>query len=184
VNGDDPEAVVHACQLAAEWRQTFHKDVVVDIVCYRKFGHNEGDEPRFTQPLMYKQIEKQKPILDQYVERLLKEGVITKEKVQEITNKVQTILNNAFNHAPDYRSEKTEWYDSVWKDFKSIQQLQRIRNTGVNAEILKKIGVACATVPDDFRLHPKVSRIMQERKTMMETGENIDWGTAEVQITS
>ena len=96
VNGDDPEAVVYVCELAAQWRQKFHKDVVIDIVCYRKFGHNEGDEPRFTQPVMYKQVDKMVPTLDQYINKLLQEGVVNKDEIDKMANGVRDILEQAF----------------------------------------------------------------------------------------
>ncbi|KAC9910470.1 hypothetical protein E3N88_45098 [Mikania micrantha] len=138
VNGDDVEAVVHACELAAEWRQTFHSDVVVDIVCYRRFGHNEIDEPSFTQPKMYKIIRNHPSSLEIYQNKLLESGLATKEDIDRIQSKVTTILNEEFLASKDYVPQRRDWLSAYWAGFKSPEQLSRIRNTGVKPEILKK----------------------------------------------
>ncbi|GJW77784.1 2-oxoglutarate dehydrogenase, mitochondrial-like protein [Tanacetum coccineum] len=139
VNGDDVEAVAHACELAAEWRQTFHSDVVVDIVCYCGFGHNEIDEPSFTQPKMYKIIRNHPSSLEIYPKKLLESGLATKENIDAIQNKVTTILNEEFLASKDYVPQRRDWLSAYWTGFKSPEQLSRIRNTGVKPEILKNM---------------------------------------------
>ncbi|CAN4090118.1 unnamed protein product [Withania somnifera] len=162
VNGDDVEGVVHACELAAEWRQTFHSDVVVDIVCYRRFGHNEIDEPSFTQPKMYQVIRSHPSSLEIYQNKLLQNGQVTKDDMEKIHNKINNILNEDF-----------------WSGFKSPAQLSRVRNTGVKPEILKEVGKAITTLPEDFKPHKAVKRIFDDRKKMIDTGEGVDWAVGE-----
>lgn len=179
VNGDDVEAVVHACELAAEWRQTFHSDVVVDIVCYRRFGHNEIDEPSFTQPKMYQVIRNHPSSLEIYQEKLVESGHVTKEDVEKIHNKINSILNEEFISSKDYVPQKRDWLSAFWSGFKSPEQLSRIRNTGVKPEILTSVGKAITTLPENFKPHRAIKRIFDERRKMIETGEGIDWALAE-----
>ncbi|GJR88131.1 2-oxoglutarate dehydrogenase, mitochondrial-like protein [Tanacetum coccineum] len=179
VNGDDVEAVVHACELAAEWRQTFHSDVVVDIICYRRFGHNEIDEPSFTQPKMYKVIRNHPSALEIYQKKLLETGQATKEDIDRIQNKVTSILNDEFLASKDYVSSKRDWLSAYWTGFKSPEQLSRIRNTGVQPEILKTVGKAIATLPETFKPHRAVKKIFADRLKMIETGEGVDWAVGE-----
>ncbi|KAK1418489.1 hypothetical protein QVD17_27634 [Tagetes erecta] len=179
VNGDDVEAVVHACELAAEWRQTFHSDVVVDIVCYRRFGHNEIDEPSFTQPKMYKIIRNHPSALEIYQKKLLETGQTTKEDIDRIQNKVTSILNEEFVASKDYVPQKGDWLSAFWSGFKSPEQLSRIRNTGVKPEILKNVGKAIATFPENFKPHRAVKKIFGDRLKMIETGEGVDWAVGE-----
>nr|GLL45273.1 2-oxoglutarate dehydrogenase, mitochondrial-like isoform X1 [Ipomoea trifida] len=179
VNGDDVEAVVHACELAAEWRQTFHSDVVVDIVCYRRFGHNEIDEPSFTQPKMYQVIKNHPSSMEIYQKKLLESGHVTKEEIEKIQNKINTILNEEFVASKDYVPQKRDWLSAFWLGFKSPEQLSRIRNTGVKPEILTNVGKAITTLPETFKPHRAIKRIFDERRKMIETGEGIDWAVAE-----
>ncbi|KAG9453641.1 hypothetical protein H6P81_006545 [Aristolochia fimbriata] len=179
VNGDDVEAVVHVCELATEWRQTFHSDVVVDIVCYRRFGHNEIDEPSFTQPKMYQVIRSHPCALDIYQSQLLQSGKISKEDIEKINNKVTTILNEEYENSKDYVPRKRDWLSAYWAGFKSPQQLSRVRNTGVKPEILKNVGKAITSLPDNFKPHKGVKRIYDQRAQMIETGEGIDWAVGE-----
>ncbi|CAN0837152.1 2-oxoglutarate dehydrogenase, mitochondrial [Linum grandiflorum] len=179
VNGDDMEAVAHVCELAAEWRQTFHADVVVDIICYRRFGHNEVDEPSFTQPKMYKVIDKHPSSLEIYQKKLLESGEITQEEIDRIQKKVDSILNEEYANSKDYVLKRTDWLSSHWAGFKSPQQLSRIRNTGVNPEVLMNVGRAITSIPDDIKAHKQVKRIYEDRARMMESGEGIDWALAE-----
>ncbi|KAL0429457.1 UNVERIFIED_CONTAM: 2-oxoglutarate dehydrogenase, mitochondrial [Sesamum radiatum] len=179
VNGDDVEAVVHVCELAAEWRQTFHSDVVVDIVCYRRFGHNEIDEPSFTQPKMYKVIRNHPSSLEIYQKKLLGSGQVTKEDIDQISNKVTSILNEEFLASKEYVPQRRDWLSAYWAGFKSPEQLSRIRNTGVKPEILKNVGKAITTLPESFKPHRAVKRIFEDRAKMIETGEGIDWAVAE-----
>ncbi|CAI9260816.1 unnamed protein product [Lactuca saligna] len=179
VNGDDVEAVVHACELAAEWRQTFHSDVVVDITCYRRFGHNEIDEPFFTQPKMYKVIRSHPSALEIYQKKLLESGQSTKEDIDRMQNKVTTILNEEFMASKDYAQKKRDWLSAYWSGFKSPEQLSRIRNTGVKPEILKNVGEAITTLPESFKPHRAVKKIFGDRLKMIESGEGVDWAVAE-----
>ncbi|XP_076917263.1 uncharacterized protein LOC143577270 [Bidens hawaiensis] len=179
VNGDDVEAVVHVCELAAEWRQTFHTDVVVDIVCYRRFGHNEIDEPSFTQPKMYKVIRNHPSALEIYQKKLLETGQVTKDDIDRIHNKVTSILNEEFLASKDYVPQKGDWLSAFWSGFKSPEQLSRIRNTGVKPEILKNVGKAIATLPENFKAHRAVKKIFADRLKMIETGEGVDWAVGE-----
>ncbi|KAJ8760315.1 hypothetical protein K2173_011868 [Erythroxylum novogranatense] len=179
VNGDDMEAVSHVCEIATEWRQTFHSDVVVDIVCYRRFGHNEVDEPFFTQPLMYKVIQNHPSSLEIYEKALLESGEVSQETIDRIHKKVSSILNEEFVKSKDYIPQKKDWLASHWSGFKSPEQLSRIRNTGVNLEILKRVGKAITVLPDDLKPHKQLKKLYNERVRMIETGEGIDWAVAE-----
>ncbi|KAJ6797765.1 2-oxoglutarate dehydrogenase, mitochondrial-like [Iris pallida] len=173
------EAVVHVCELAAEWRQTFHSDVVVDVVCYRRFGHNEIDEPSFTQPKMYKVIRNHPRALDIYQNKLFESGQISKEDVERINNKVNSILNEEFNNSKDYIPKKRDWLSAYWAGFKSPEQISRMRNTGVKPEILKSVGKAITMIPENFKPHRAVKKIFEQRSQMIETGEGIDWAVGE-----
>ncbi|KAJ7547681.1 hypothetical protein O6H91_08G098300 [Diphasiastrum complanatum] len=179
VNGDDVEAVVHACELAADWRAQFKKDVVVDIVCYRRFGHNEIDEPFFTQPLMYQVIKSHPPSLELYQKQLIESGSIQKEEIQTAQKRVMDILNEEFANSKDYVPQRRDWLSAFWAGFKGPEQLSRIRNTGVNPEILKNVGQSITTLPPTFTPHKAIKRIYDQRKQMIETGEGVDWATAE-----
>ncbi|CAL9078358.1 unnamed protein product [Musa textilis] len=171
VNGDDMEAVVHVCELAAEWRQTFHSDVVVDVVCYRRFGHNEIDEPSFTQPKMYQVIRNHPSALEIYQNELLESGVISKEEIDSIRSKVTSILNEEFINSKDYVPKRRDWLSAFWTGFKSPEQISRIRNTGVRPEILKRVGQAITSLPENFKPHRAVKKIFEQRGQMIE-----NWG--------
>jgi 2-oxoglutarate dehydrogenase E1 component len=176
VNGDNVEAVVHVFRLAAEWRQRFNKDVFIDLICYRKFGHNELDEPKFTQPLMYKAIEKKVPALNIYIEQLLKEGVVTNEEVKEMENRVHGILEHAYAAASTYKPGKMEWIEK----FNLEPPLPEIKKvTGIDKQIALSIGQGLCKVPEGFNLHPTLKRMLQAKHKMFETGEGLDWGTCE-----
>ncbi|KAM1370992.1 hypothetical protein ACFX2F_041393 [Malus domestica] len=179
VNADDMEAVAHVCELAAEWRQTFHSDVVVDLVCYRRFGHNEMDEPSFTQPEMYKVIRNHPPALTIYQNKLLESAQVTKEDIERIQNKVNSILNEELLASKDYVPQKRDWLASHWSGFKSPEQISRIQNTGVKPEILKSVGKSVTALPETFKAHKGVKKVYEQRAQMIETGEGIDWAVAE-----
>ena len=183
VNGDDVEAVVYVCQLAADWRQTFKKDVVVDIVCYRKYGHNEIDQPSFTQPLMYKKIAQQPSVLDKYTQQLVAEGTFTMEEIESYKKRVWEILEDSYKKSKDYKPSRSEWVSAAWNDFKSIKELNEkvvpAYDTGVSLDVLKDIGNATSSVPDGFHLHAVLKRILKNRKTSIQEGTSIDWATAE-----
>lgn len=179
VNGDDVEAVVRVCMLAAEWRQTYKTDVVVDLVCYRKHGHNEIDEPMFTQPLMYKKIKTMKNSHRLYVDQLLKEGSVTEAEVKAIHDKVLSILDAEFAAAKDYKPKPSDWLASHWTGFKSPAQMSRIRNTGVPHDMLLEVGKAITTLPADFTPHRQIKKVYETRRAMIEGREPVDWAFAE-----
>ena len=183
VNGDDVEAVNFVCQIAADWRAEFKRDVVVDIVCYRKQGHNETDQPSFTQPLMYKRIESQQSQLDKYVDKLLKDQTFTKEDIDEHKKWVWGMLNDSFDRSKDYQPTGKEWLTSAWNGFKSPKELvtETLPHppTGVNADLLRKIGGKIGGAPDGFHVHRNLKRILANRKKTIDEGKGIDWATAE-----
>ncbi|KAE8676346.1 hypothetical protein F3Y22_tig00111618pilonHSYRG00007 [Hibiscus syriacus] len=163
----------------AEWRQTFHSDVVVDLVCYRRFGHNEIDEPSFTQPKMYKIIRNHPSALQIYQNKLLESGQVTQEDINRISQKVGSILNEEFLASKDYVPKRRDWLSAYWTGFKSPEQLSRVRNTGVKPEILKNVGKAITTLPDNFKPHRSVKKVYDQRAQMIETGEGLDWAMGE-----
>ena len=183
VNGDDVEALNFVCQLAADWRAEFKHDVVIDIVCYRKQGHNETDQPSFTQPLMYKRISEQKPQLAKYEEQLLNERTFTKEDIEEHKKWVWGMLTESFERSKDYQPSAKEWLTSAWNGFKSPKELATEvlphHNTGVPAETLKHLGNVISEAPKDFTVHRNLKRILANRKKTIDEGKNIDFPTAE-----
>jgi 2-oxoglutarate dehydrogenase E1 component len=182
VNGDDPEAVVFAAKVATEYRQRFQKPVVIDMFCYRRFGHNEGDEPSFTQPLMYRKIRSHPSITEIYSKKLLSEGVVTEAEIEEMKNSWRSKLDAEFDIAANYKPNKADWLDGRWSGLKAVREDQddpRRGQTGVPVETLQKIGKALTTVPEGFHLHRTIQRFLDNRKKMMETGEGFDWAMAE-----
>jgi 2-oxoglutarate dehydrogenase E1 component len=180
VNGDDPEAVVHAARVAIEYRQEFGKDVVLDIFCYRRFGHNEGDEPMFTNPAMYNRIKRQKTTLQLYTERLIADGLIPEGEIEDMKAAFQAHLNEEFEVAKEYRPNKADWLDGRWKSMKTkdLENYQR-GETWVTPETLAEVGAALTRYPSDFSIHRTVARQLDAKTKMFETGEGFDWGTAE-----
>jgi 2-oxoglutarate dehydrogenase E1 component len=180
VNGDDPEAVVHAAKVATEFRQKFGKDVVIDMFCYRRFGHNEGDEPMFTNPLMYKQIKGHKTTLSLYTERLVKDGLIPEGEIEDMKAAFQAHLNEEFESGKTFKPNKADWLDGRWShlDRQDKDDYQR-GQTSIKPETLQQVGDALTRVPDGFPLHKTVGRLLEGRKTMFEKGEGFDWATAE-----
>ncbi len=180
VNGDDPEAVVHAARVATEFRQKFHKDVVIDIFCYRRFGHNEGDEPMFTNPLMYKKIKTQKTTLSLYTERLVKDGLIPEGEIEDMKAAFQARMNEEFEAGKDYRPNKADWLDGKWShlDRKKEKKYQRGK-TAIKKETFEEIGRALSAAPDSFPLHKTVARLLEAKAEMFSSGTGIDWATAE-----
>ncbi len=180
VNGDDPEAVVFAAKVAVEYRQKFGKPVVIDMFCYRRFGHNEGDEPSFTQPLMYSKIRSHKSTLEIYSEKLVSQGHLTVAEIDKMKADWRAKLESEFEAGQDYRPNKADWLDGAWKDFKPAEQEgPRRGETGVEIERLAKIGTALTRIPEDFNVHKTVKRFMDNRLAAIESGEGIDWATAE-----
>ncbi|UWQ80244.1 2-oxoglutarate dehydrogenase E1 component [Leisingera sp. S132] len=179
VNGDDPEAVVHAAKVATEFRQKFHKDVVIDIFCYRRFGHNEGDEPMFTNPLMYKKIKGHKTTLTLYTDRLVKDGLIPEGEIEDMKAAFQAHLNEEFETGKNYKPNKADWLDGRWSHLdKKDADYQRGR-TAIEPDTLADIGRALSQVPEGFPLHKTVGRVLDARGKMFETGEGFDWATGE-----
>ncbi|MDO6728534.1 2-oxoglutarate dehydrogenase E1 component [Marinovum sp. 2_MG-2023] len=180
VNGDDPEAVVHAAKVATEFRQKFAKDVVIDIFCYRRFGHNEGDEPMFTNPVMYKKIKGHKTTLSLYTERLVKDGLIPEGEIEDMKAAFQAHLNEEFEVGKDYKPNKADWLDGRWShlDRQSDDDYQR-GETAIKPETFDEVTTALTRVPDGFPLHKTVGRILEAKKKMAETGKGFDWATAE-----
>ena len=180
VNGDDPEAVVHAARVATEYRQKFHKDVVLDIFCYRRFGHNEGDEPMFTNPAMYATIRKQKTTLQLYTERLVRDGLIPEGEIEDMKAAFQARLNEEFEVGRDYKPNKADWLDGRWKSMtpKDLENYQR-GDTWIKADTMAAVGAALTRVPEGFDLHKTVARQLDAKAKMFDSGKGFDWATAE-----
>ncbi|WP_319546138.1 2-oxoglutarate dehydrogenase E1 component [Ruegeria conchae] len=179
VNGDDPEAVVHAAKVATEFRQKFHKDVVLDIFCYRRFGHNEGDEPMFTNPIMYKKIKTHKTTLSLYTERLVKDGLIPEGEIEDMKAAFQAHLNEEFDAGRDYKPNKADWLDGRWSHLDKNKEEYMRGETAISADTLAEIGTALTTAPDGFAMHKTVGRLLEHKKQMFENGTGFDWATGE-----
>jgi 2-oxoglutarate dehydrogenase E1 component len=179
VNGDDVEAVVRAMEMAAEWRAAWKTDVVVDIVCYRRHGHNEIDEPMFTQPLMYRAIKKHTDPFRLYQRKLLAEGVVTQPDIDAVCDSVTKVLQDEFERAKDYVPAAKDWLSSYWEGFHGPNQLSRIRNTGVPMDVLKRVGAAVTALPEWLTPHKQIARVYDARRAAIETGAGVDWALAE-----
>jgi 2-oxoglutarate dehydrogenase E1 component len=181
VNGDDPEAVVHVARIATEFRQEFKRDVVVDMFCYRRFGHNEADEPAFTQPIMYKAIAKHPSTREVYAQRLAKEGVLSADDAGGITEAVRGRLNQAFDAAATYKANKADWLEGKWAGLKTLIGEEELRDdeTWVSLPMLEEIGRAICQVPDTFNANRKIMRFLDARREMIDTRTGIDWATGE-----
>jgi 2-oxoglutarate dehydrogenase E1 component len=180
-NGDDPEAVVFAAKVAAEFRQKFQKPVVIDMFCYRRFGHNEGDEPSFTQPLMYKKIRSHPTTLEIYSKKLVGEGLLSNGDVEKMKADWRARLDGEYEASQSYRPNKADWLDGRWAGFKVARDAEDPRrgNTGVPLGTLKEIGEKITVVPSDFHVHRTIQRFLDNRRKAIESGEGIDWATAE-----
>jgi 2-oxoglutarate dehydrogenase E1 component len=181
VNGDDPEAVVFAAKVAIEFRQKFHKPVVIDMFCYRRHGHNEGDEPAFTQPVMYKRIATHPGTVEIYSKRLIADGVMTEGEVEKAKADWRARLDAELEAGSGYKPNKADWLDGKWAGFKSADQEEDARRgvTGVDASILKDIGRKITKVPDGFRVHRTIQRFLENRAKAIDNGVGIDWATGE-----
>jgi 2-oxoglutarate dehydrogenase E1 component len=181
VNGDDPEAVVFAAKIAIEFRQKFHKPVVIDMFCYRRHGHNEGDEPAFTQPVMYKKIASHPSTLELYSRRLVAEGVMTEGEIEKAKADWRARLDAELEAGSGYKPNKADWLDGKWAGFKSADQEEEARRgvTGVDIADLKDIGRKITRVPDGFRIHRTVQRFLENRAKAIDSGNGIDWATGE-----
>ncbi|ORX39784.1 Thiamin diphosphate-binding protein [Kockovaella imperatae] len=183
VNGDDVEAVNFVCCLAADWRAKFKKDVVIDIVCYRRYGHNETDQPSFTQPFMYKAIQKQPTVLTLYTDKLIKEGTFTEKEVDEHRQWVWGMLEKAQDAARDYTPSPREWLSSSWEGFPTPKELAENvlphLPTGSDEHTLKRVGEVISSFPEGFTPHKNLARIIASRGKAVSEGKGIDWSTAE-----
>src|SRR5881409_1859165 len=181
VNGDDPEAVVFAAKVAIEFRQKFHKPVVIDMFCYRRHGHNEGDEPAFTQPVMYKKIAAHPGTLEIYSKRLIAEGVISEGEVEKAKADWRARLDAELEAGSGYKPNKADWLDGRWAGLKTGGDVEDARrgNTGVAVEALKEMGRKITTVPSDFKAHRTIQRFLENRRKAIENGVGIDWATGE-----
>ena len=178
VNGDDPEAVVHCAKIATEFRQKFNRDVVIDMVCYRRFGHNEGDEPSFTQPLMYKKIRTHPSTLQIYGKKLNAQGLISQQEIESQQRKFKEFLSKEFANARSYK-EKMTWFDGVWSRFKPEIGKDKRGITGVEKKELINIGKKITEIPKNFSLHKTLMKIFENKRKMFTDGKQIDWATAE-----
>ncbi len=181
VNGDDPEAVVHVARIATEFRQEFKRDVVIDMFCYRRHGHNEADEPSFTQPIMYKTIAKHPTTRALYAQKLVREGAVTETEGEALNTDFRALMETEFNNATNYRPNKADWFEGEWKGLANFVGEEEMRDddSAVSPEILAEIGTAISTPPETVKVHGKIVRQLAAKKAMMETGAGIDWGTAE-----
>ena len=177
-NGDDPEAVVHCAKIAIEFRQKFNKDVVIDMICYRRFGHNEGDEPSFTQPLMYKKIRQHPTTLNVYGNKLIKENVITEEEFNKMKKEFKNLLDEQFKTAKDYKP-KIEWYEGTWSRYKPEKGKDKRGKSGVDLNKLIEISEKINNVPPEINLHKTIVKILDSRRQSVLEKKGIDWGTAE-----
>ncbi|MFT5538549.1 MAG: 2-oxoglutarate dehydrogenase E1 component [Alphaproteobacteria bacterium] len=179
VNGDDPEAVVHVARLATEYRAKFKKDVVIDMFCYRRFGHNEGDEPSFTQPLMYKCIADHPLVTDIYAKKLVAEGVLSEDDVAGEIKAFHDTLDRDFEASKSFKPNKADWLEGAWTGFEVASGDDRRGTTDVEMDFLKRVGEGLTRIPVDFKIHPRIDRQLKAKQEMIASGEKLDWATAE-----
>ncbi|MBE8191717.1 MAG: 2-oxoglutarate dehydrogenase E1 component, partial [Alphaproteobacteria bacterium] len=178
VNGDDPEAVVYAAKVATEFRQKFLKPVVIDMFCYRRFGHNEGDEPAFTQPHMYERIKGHEKVAAQYGKRLINEGAMTQAEVDKVLRDYRDRLETAFAAADDFVPDKADWLDGKWSGIKRKSEFVR-GETGISLDMIQDIGATLVRVPDDFTIHRTLKKGLESRHQILKSGDGCDWALAE-----
>ena len=179
VNGDDPEAVVHAAKVATEFRQKFHKDVVIDIFCYRRFGHNEGDEPMFTNPLMYNKIKKQRTTLALYTDRMVEDGLIPEGEVEDLKAAFQARMNGEFEAGKNFKPNKADWLDGRWSHLHKREEEYQRGSTSISKDTFKEVGEALCLAPEGYPVHKTIQRLLDAKKKMFETAQGIDWATGE-----
>ena len=179
VNGDDAEAVVHVARIATEFRHRFKRDVVIDIFCYRRHGHNESDEPAFTQPIMYRAIESHPTVREIYGRRLVEEGLLSEDEVAKVSSDFLARLETEFEAAKSYRPNKADWLEGAWAGLTVASGEDRRGATAVESTLLHKVGDALTRVPDGFNLNRKLVRQLEQKRHAIETGEGVDWATAE-----
>ncbi|MCV0382053.1 MAG: 2-oxoglutarate dehydrogenase E1 component [Erythrobacter sp.] len=182
VNGDDPEAVTFACKLAIEYRHTFGRDIVIDMWCYRRFGHNEGDEPSFTQPLMYKEIGQHPRISELYSARLREEGVIDEAYSDQLIDEFTARLEEDFEAAKSYKPNEADWFGGRWAGLSKPADPETARrnvDTALGKKLFDSLGRTLTTVPDDLQIHKTLGRVLDAKRAMFESGEGFDWATGE-----
>ena len=180
VNADDPESVVHVSRIATEFRQKFSADAVIDIIGYRRYGHNEGDEPSFTQPIMYKKISNHPFVTKIYSEKLISENKMTSEEAKNIYDKRNAFLEQEFQAGNNYLPNKADWLEGKWSGLKKAPGLEERRGrTGVQIDKIRAVGNVMTSVPKNFEVHRKLQRVLDNRKKSLDEGTNIDWSTAE-----
>ena len=178
VNGDDPEAVVYAARIATEFRLKFNRDVVIDLICYRRFGHNEGDEPSFTQPLMYKKIRSHPSPIKVYGEKLVNEGSITEDYLKKSIKEFKDLLDDQYKNAKNYKP-KIEWFEGTWSRYKPERGKDKRGVTGYDIKKLKDISEKINTIPKEINIHKTIAKVLENRKLYVNIEEKIDWSTAE-----
>ena len=181
VNGDDPEAVVHVARIATEFRQEFKRDVVIDMFCYRRFGHNEADEPSFTQPIMYKAIAKHPSTREVYGKKLVDEGSVSSDEVEQIRADFRAKLEQAFEAASSFKPNKADWLQGKWAGLRTLTGEEEFRDdpTYASLDLLREVGRAISTPPKDFNVNRKILRLFDAKRKMLETGEGVDWAMGE-----
>jgi 2-oxoglutarate dehydrogenase E1 component len=182
VNGDDPEAVTFACKLAIEFRQRFKRDIVIDMWCYRRFGHNEGDEPSFTQPLMYAAIRQHPKVSVLYDERLQREGVTKAGDADAMSAEFNAHLESEFSVAPEYRANEADWFGGRWAGLSKPNDAEEARrnvDTAIPKKLFDSLGRTLTTVPQGLTIHKTLERVLEAKRTMFSSGEGFDWATAE-----
>ncbi|HET7448793.1 MAG TPA: 2-oxoglutarate dehydrogenase E1 component [Methyloceanibacter sp.] len=179
VNGDDPEAVVYVAKIATEFRQIFSKPVVIDMFCYRRHGHNEADEPAFTQPLMYQRIAEHPSVVEVYSKRLVEEGLFSRAEIDRMQAEFSAYLEEEFSASDSYRPNRADWLDGKWSGIGHAEEGARRGVTGVDLNFLTEVGRKMTTIPKSFHPHKTVARIIASRRRMIEDGRGIDWATAE-----
>jgi len=179
VNGDDCEAVIYAARVATEFRQKFNKDVVIDVFCYRRFGHNEGDDPTFTQPLMYKKIKSHKSVADTYADKVVGEKLFDNNKVLKMKSDFVQYLDSEFESAKSFKPNKADWLDGFWSNMKSSRGSKRKISTAITKIDFNNIGSKITSYPESLNIHKTLARIFSNRKNTITTGKGIDWATAE-----
>ncbi len=182
VNGDDPEAVTFACKLAIDYRQTFGRDIVVDMWCYRRFGHNEGDEPSFTQPLMYARIKQHPAVSAIYASRLIEQGVIDQNWTSETADRFIATLDAEFEASKSYKPNNADWFHGRWTGLHKPADPETARRnvaTGIEQKLFDSLGRTLTTVPEDLTIHKTLARVLDAKREMFASGNGFDWATAE-----
>ena len=182
VNGDDPEAVTFACKMAIEFRQRFHRDIVIDMWCYRRFGHNEGDEPSFTQPLMYDRIRQHPPVSEIYAKKLIDQGVVDQAWIDGQVKNFVDLLEGEFEAGASYKPNKADWFAGRWSGLHAPADPETARRnieTGIEPKLFDSIGRTLTTVPDSVKIHKTLARVIDAKRAMFTSGEGFDWATGE-----